>query len=74
MSYCVNYFSSSSIEAQKNNPKFNLAEFEDMKANLKSLSPSQLRSLKSSIEDELSSKSTASITDEELSMISSLFR
>ncbi|EFP96489.1 hypothetical protein VIBC2010_04904 [Vibrio caribbeanicus ATCC BAA-2122] len=74
MSYFINSFSSSSIESQKNTPKFNLVDFENMKANLKSLSPSQLRSLKSSIEAELTSKSSSSITDEELSMISSLFR
>lgn len=48
-------------------------QFEIMKAQLKSLTPQQLRTLRGEINSELDSNDETVITDEELSLISSLF-
>jgi hypothetical protein len=48
-------------------------QFEIMKAQLKSLTPQQLRTLRGEINSELDSNDETVVTDEELSLISSLF-
>lgn len=48
-------------------------QFELMRAQLKSLTPQQLRMLRGEINSELDSSDETRVTDEELSLISSLF-
>ncbi|MCZ4292477.1 hypothetical protein [Vibrio sinaloensis] len=48
-------------------------QFELMRAQLKSLTPQQLRTLRGEINSKLDSSDETLVTDEELSLISSLF-
>lgn len=54
-------------------PNLSSCQFESLKAQLKQLTPAQLRSLQSEIDANLSSESSALLTHEELDVISSLF-
>ncbi|QMV16485.1 hypothetical protein [Vibrio spartinae] len=54
-------------------PSLSSYQFESLKAQLKQLTPAQLRSLQNEIDANLSSESSPLLTHEELDVLSSLF-
>ncbi|SJN54245.1 hypothetical protein RND59_15755 [Vibrio ruber] len=66
LSHSHHYFSVSE-------PSLSSYQFESLKAQLKQLTPAQLRSLQSEIDANLSSERSPLLTHEELEVLSSLF-